>query len=491
MKRNGFALFCAAVMSASLIGAMPVSATDPENPESMLYEDLNYDFQEDGSIIITNCLQNAVTCEIPESIDGRTVTAIADSAFSECYFLEEVVIPDSVTSIGRQAFSACSVLKKVTMPETVTSFGAGVFDACSALEEVTLPGGIEELPQAAFYECTALTKVTLPEGLTTIGSEAFYNCAALTELTLPESTDAIADYAFQGCEALTELKLPAATVNLGQYVFQDCGSLEAITVDEGNAMFCDKDGVLFTADGVTLVRYPENKAGESYTVPDGCTQIANGSFVDAVKLKSIDLNQATVFGRDVFFRCTGLESLVIPEGTEILSDSMLAYCSGLKSVTLPSSLTMISDYAFYTCAGLTELVIPEGTTSIGAYAFFNCMGMKKLYLPDSIEELGDGAMGYYAESEDTEPQKVSGFSVEYGSNQVIYDFVKQYDLSGTGHGEFPWLTVLLSAGGVLVLAGGIALIVILRKRAYTPRPVPGGRQGSASKRPDPNKKGKS
>ncbi len=485
MKKKfiGFLLAAAAVCTTAVF---PVCAE-----EELLYEDLNYTVQDDGTITITNCLQNAISCEVPSEIDGKPVTAIAASAFAECYFLEEVALPDSVTSIGQQAFSACSVLQKISLPHTLEMLGAGVFDSCPELKEVTIPAGFDALPQAAFYECTGLEKVTLPEGIVSIGSEAFYNCTALKELVLPQSTETIADYAFQGCSTLTEIAFPQNVVNLGAYIFQDCKALTHITAADENTAFQDKDGVLFTKNGDILVRYPEARTASTYTVPEGCSKLANGSFVDAVNLISIDLNQATVYGQDAFFRCSGLESLTLPEGVTDLSGSVFAYCSGLKNVSLPSTLKVIGDYAFYTCTGIEEMSIPDGTQKIGAYSFFNCLELKTLHLPDSITEIGDGALGYYAETEDTEPQKIDGFILDYQSNDVIHDYAVLYGLEGSGSGAFPWAIVLGCVGGGIILIGGIVLAIVMHKRAYTIKPVPGGRQGSASKKPAANQKGKS
>ncbi len=50
---------------------------------------------------------------IPEDIDGKIVTRIENSAFSNCTALTSVIIPASVTSIGAQAFYGCSSLEKV------------------------------------------------------------------------------------------------------------------------------------------------------------------------------------------------------------------------------------------------------------------------------------------------------------------------------------------------------------------------------------------
>lgn len=485
MKRNKLCFILGAAFMVNFFSALPVGAEEKE----LEYEDLNYEIADDGHIIITNCYQSATECTVPEEIDGAPVTEIADSAFSECYFLKKLTVPDSVKIIGRQAFSACSELKTVKLPVEIEQMGAGAFDACPVLESVTLPKGITELPEATFYECEGLKTVIMPEGIEIIGSESFYGCESLSEIIFPNSLTSIGDYAFQGCSSLKTVTLTENVQNLGSYIFYGCKSLNDIETKDTNPMFASRDGVLFTKDGVTLVRYPEAKKEESYTIPEGCTQLANGSFVDAVYLKNIDLGSATVYGIDVFFRCTGLESIVIPEGAERVSSNMFAYCSSMKSVSFPSTLKSIDDYAFYTCAALTEVTVPEGTEKLGAYSFFNCIELRTLNLPDSITEIGDGAMGYYAESEDTEPKKLDGFTVEYSYNDVIHSFAEQYDLNGTGSGSSKLWIWFVVAGGVILLVGAVVLIVILRRRAYIPKPVKGGRTGSATKRSEQKKKG--
>ncbi len=491
MKKNKLCFILGAAFIVNSFSVMPAMSAMSVNAEEkpFEYEDLEYEIADDGHVIITNCYQNAEKCTIPEEIDGAPVTEIADSAFSECYFLKEVTVPDSVKIIGRQAFSACSELKTVKLPVEIEQMGAGVFDACPVLESVTVPKGISELPEATFYECKGLKTVIMPEGIEVINSESFYGCESLSEITFPDSLTTIGDYAFQGCSSLKIVTLTENVHNLGSYIFFDCKSLSAIETADENSMFTSRDGVLFTKDGITLVRYPEAKKDESYAIPEGCMQLANGSFVDAVYLKNIDLGGANIYGIDVFFRCTGLESIVIPEGANSVSSNMFSYCSSMKNISLPSTLKYIEDYAFYTCAALTEVTVPEGTEKIGAYSFFNCIELRTLHLPDSITEIGDGAMGYYAESEDTEPKKFDGFTVEYSKNDVIHGFVEQYDLNGTGHGSSKLWIWFAAAGGVILLAGAVVLIVVLRRRAYIPRPVKGGRTGSATKRSEQKKKG--
>ena len=48
-----------------------------------------------------------------------SVTSIGSNAFSNCYGLTSVTIPNSVTSIGNDAFYRCSGLTSVTIPNSV------------------------------------------------------------------------------------------------------------------------------------------------------------------------------------------------------------------------------------------------------------------------------------------------------------------------------------------------------------------------------------
>ena len=61
---------------------------------------------------------------IPSTVtySGKTysVTSIGSDAFSDCYGLTSVTIPNSVTSIGQSAFVRCSGLTSVTIPNSVT-----------------------------------------------------------------------------------------------------------------------------------------------------------------------------------------------------------------------------------------------------------------------------------------------------------------------------------------------------------------------------------
>lgn len=70
--------------------------------------------------------------------DGTTV--IVGSAFDNCNYLTDVVIPDSVTGIPGGMFVSCKGLQSVTIPETVTEIGTSAFAECSSLTDIYFGG---------------------------------------------------------------------------------------------------------------------------------------------------------------------------------------------------------------------------------------------------------------------------------------------------------------------------------------------------------------
>ena len=71
----------------------------------------------------------------PRSLSGeysirKGVKVIGNSAFSRCYFLTSINIPNSVTTIGNGAFAECNSLTSINIPNSVTTIGDGAFDNC-------------------------------------------------------------------------------------------------------------------------------------------------------------------------------------------------------------------------------------------------------------------------------------------------------------------------------------------------------------------------
>ena len=80
-----------------------------------------------------------------------------------------------------------------------------------------------------------------------------------------------------GYTAITTITIPASVTSVADDAFGGLPNLCSIEVDPANPYFTSLDGVLFSKDGKTLIRYPRAKSGD-YAIPNGVTGIASNSF---------------------------------------------------------------------------------------------------------------------------------------------------------------------------------------------------------------------
>ena len=53
--------------------------------------------------------------------------------------------------------------------------------------------------------------------------------------------------------------------------------------------------------------------------------------------------------------CETLESIIIPNGVEVIESGVFQYCRKLESITIPQSVTTIGNFAFDLCESLTHV----------------------------------------------------------------------------------------------------------------------------------------
>ena len=167
-----------------------------ESVEKVVYTDERYFVwitNSDGeSVTITDYkAEGPKEVVIPDIIDGKKVTSIGASAFSENQ-LTSVTIPNSVTSIEGWAFEY-NQLTSVTIPDSVSSIEIQAFNN-NQLTSVTIPDSVTSIGQSAF-KSNQLTSITIPNSVTSIGIHAFQD-NQLTSVTIPDSVTSIGGYAF-------------------------------------------------------------------------------------------------------------------------------------------------------------------------------------------------------------------------------------------------------------------------------------------------------
>lgn len=283
---------------------------------------------------------NKKSLEIPETVtndknETYEVVAIGDKAFdnsTEENSLGSVIIPASVISIGNSAFSDLTSLNDVKFAENsqLQVIGDNAFDTTS-IKSISIPSSVKSIGASAFTKCSKLTSVIMSEGVTSLGDGVFSDNKQLPSITLP-----------------------ASLTSMGKNVFNNCPGLKNIFVVQGNTVYASENGVLYSADKATVVKYPEGKKDVDFTVP--------------VSVKTI--------GDYAFANNRSIQSVKLPEGVKVLGNYAFSKSTGLTSLELGNSLESIGDLAFWNCSMLETLSIPPSLHSIGRNAFYGCSDLK-------------------------------------------------------------------------------------------------------------------
>ncbi|MCQ2407331.1 MAG: leucine-rich repeat domain-containing protein [Oscillospiraceae bacterium] len=219
-----------------------------------------------------------------------------------------------------------------------------------------------------------------------------------TDVVIPDQIDGLdvvqlGDTAFAGSRRIERVTLPSHLQDLGSYTFAECPGILEYKVAEDNVNFESREGVLYTADGYTLLRYPLGTMPEKVTVPEGVKMVGNVAFTCSADIKEIELpDSLEIIGVSAFSDCPQLESVVIPEGVELIDSFAFNSCKKLKSVKLPTTLLQIGDGAFSATA-LTEISLPSSLQKIGMQAFASTK-LTEARIPASVTDIGYSAFGW-------------------------------------------------------------------------------------------------
>ncbi|MCM1578199.1 MAG: leucine-rich repeat domain-containing protein [Ruminococcus sp.] len=175
------------------------------------------------------------------------------------------------------------------------------------------------------------------------------------------------DTAGDGDRYITELTLPCYYDELSENNLRYLDGLQNVYISEESKNYISADGVIYTADGSTLVMYPAGRTGEA-VFAQGVTKI----------------------GDRAFSSCK-IDGVTLPDTVEIIGDSAFENCKNLTAVNIPGSVVKISPYAF-AGSGLESVTLNEGIRVINTGAF-ESTGIMELYLPDSVTSAGNYILG--------------------------------------------------------------------------------------------------
>ena len=419
------------------------------------YGDLEYSVLDDGTVEITDYNGSAKTVDIPEKINGKSVTSIGNCAFRYCTSLKSITIPNSVIEIGSSAFSGCSSLTSITIPNSVTEIGVYAFKGCTSLTSITIPNSVTNIGDSTFWGCSSLTaiyvavdnknytsvngvlfnkdktalicypagktdksynitnsvtsigdyafngcssltSVTIPNSVTEIGGSAFVGCASLKSITMPNSVTSIGDMAFYKCSSLTSITIPDSVTSIGSSAFSDCSKLRSITIP--NSVTSIGAWAFNGCTGLTAINVAMEN--QNYVSPDGVLYNKDKTTIICYPAGKKGNNYkipdgVTEIGSIAFSRCSSLTSVTIPNSVTSIGSGAFNGCTSLTRVTIPNSVTKIGWNAFSDCTSLTSITIPNSVISIDWYAFRGCTSLKSITIPNSVTSIGKNAFGYY------------------------------------------------------------------------------------------------
>ena len=154
---------------------------------------------------------------IPETLDGQSVTGIADGnpGIFQSKDLYSVYLPYTLVTIGSNAFNKNNLVS-IQLPDELSTVGDYAFES-NNLATIQFPDGLETIGTGAFNGNKLDNLIIFPSGLNTIGKDAF-SFNKITNIILPYGVTSIGNNAFY-YNNLVDIELPSSLTQIGRGVF--------------------------------------------------------------------------------------------------------------------------------------------------------------------------------------------------------------------------------------------------------------------------------
>ena len=239
-------------------------------------------------------------------------------------------IVDSTGALSKSVFENTGIVRYCHLPSTFTDLGRSTFINETNLRGVNLPNGLAQIDIFAFSATTNLKSITIPNTVTKIDARAFYY-SGLEEINFEDNSGllTIGEGAFT-CTKIKTFKLANDVDIVGMDIFHGCTQLEEITLEATSTRYIlDEHGVLYLADGTTLVYYPAAKTLTTYDIQAGTQKIDDYAFYMSSNLTKVNMpSSLTEIGASAF-SYTSIQYLVIPLSVATIKASAFLVASSL------------------------------------------------------------------------------------------------------------------------------------------------------------------
>lgn len=441
-SKKAISIVLSATMLIAVLCVAPITAFAESTDDGLTYTVANEE------VTITGYTGAGGEVNIPDTIDGKPVTALADFVFCAAAAnyspaaanITSITIPDSVKTIGKETFNGCAALEAVTFPKDVSIPASNnMFKGCAKLKTVTLPAGVANVDTSCFYGCKELESVIFAENsiIKTVGMMAFFNCSALKNLEFPDSVTTLGMMSFNGCSALTDITIPASVTKVDGFTaamkdtltihcYKDSAAYEYAVSKGYKFKLIDAGEELVTAaleklidDTKTLDSFRYTKASWDELLAQ--VESANNTLTNATKQDEIDTaasdldakikalvpfdfkyeivnDEVTITGfnddkPDVNKPSTNVVIPATIEGKPVTKIAESAFSGKIiDTVEIPASVTEIGANAFKGCAYLTSVTFTgDGLVTIGDSAFALCQKLASCNIPATVTTIGASA----------------------------------------------------------------------------------------------------
>lgn len=259
----------------------------------------------------------------------------------------------------------------------------------------------EDVPVGDFAlinSMTRLVKLDLSESV--VGSQisrsdnsfprsALINNASIKTIIFPKNLVGFNRSTFANSVLEGTITIPKSVTTVGEYnmTFENCRGISAFAVETGSTSLKATDGILYTANGETLIMYPAGKQDLSFNIPEGVKTLSTSAFGWNDYLEELGFAASLVNlprQDQIVNGSTKIKKYTVAAGNPILASTngflvdkttgtLMAYPPGNtdETIIIDGSIVKIvpSGYFSYAVANLKNIIFTEGVETIGYTSF--------------------------------------------------------------------------------------------------------------------------
>ena len=383
-------MLASAAASAFTVGKLSYDIVDPLN---RLVQIAN-----PGETAYTNVTSSDLTSTVTYNNKTYQVIGVGAGAFAQATLSGDLTLPEGILYIDDQAFSKASG-GGLVIPASMTDISSTAFYA-SQLKSFNVASGNKyfshltttQSDQAYTFLCNkAQNVIVAAPGLVEKPGFLWFT-TKVTTITIPTQITEIGDGAFLGNPSLTTVNFHKGIKRIGTDAFME-SSLTSLTLLNPDCEYGDNT---FCNTPITTV-----------SLPAGMKEIPRHMFFVCTSLRSINLPEGMTAIRIMGLSNTNLSSVNLPSTMEIL-DSCALQGTNITSINI-KNVKQINNQCFSQCTGLTTFTgngklevlgstvftntnmastqLPEGLKTMIGGSYFRCAALKEAIIPSTVETI--------------------------------------------------------------------------------------------------------